>query len=293
MYNNKHCYTEKIMGKKGFTLIEMIIVMAIISILSYLIMPSIASSLQMGNNSADESNLLVLNSTTMFLRSTLTGNDPFEDASKTSEELMTVLVNKKLLPNKLKPLATGKKFAWFREHGKWDYEDAILGDFDDEEDDDNDDDDDEVITDPNEDTDPPVTGPQIWDNKKEYSTGDEVIYNGTNYVARKDTTSTPGTVDGDWQEFTPDFRPFNHYGLGDIVMYNGKEFRSRASFTFNELPGLVSSPWQEITNEWRNFNVYNAKEVVVYKGSSYEAKVFREAGSDKEPTSPRFWKKLK
>ncbi|MBV1708788.1 MAG: type II secretion system GspH family protein [Erysipelothrix sp.] len=117
------------MGKKGFTLIEMIIVMAIISILSYLIMPSIASSLQMGNNSADESNLLVLNSTTMFLRSTLTGNDPFEDASKTSEELLTVLINKKLLPNKLKPLPTGKKFAWFREHGKWDYENAILGDF--------------------------------------------------------------------------------------------------------------------------------------------------------------------
>jgi prepilin-type N-terminal cleavage/methylation domain-containing protein len=278
------------MDKRGFTLIEMIIVMAIISILSYMIMPSIASSLQMGNNSADESNLLVLNSTTSFLRSTLTGSDPFEDATKSSEELMTVLVNKKLLPNKLKPLTAGKKFAWFREHGKWDYDDAILGDSDDEEDDE---DDDEVITNPNEDIDSPVTGPQVWDSKNKYKTNDEVIYNGTTYVARKDTTSTPGTEEGDWQEITPDYRPFNHYGLGDIVKYNGKEFRSRASFTFNELPGLVSSPWQEITNEWRNFNVYNVGDVVVYDGSSYEAKVLRGAGSDKDPTSPRYWRKLK
>lgn len=55
------------MNKKGFTLIKLIIVMATISILSYIIFPSVASSLQIGQNSADESNLQVLNSTTIFL----------------------------------------------------------------------------------------------------------------------------------------------------------------------------------------------------------------------------------
>jgi prepilin-type N-terminal cleavage/methylation domain-containing protein len=106
---------EKIMNKKGFTLIELIIVMAIISILSYIILPSIATSFQIGHNSADESNLQVLNSTTMFLRNTMKGNDPFEDPENSSEDLMNVLVNKKLLPNKLQPLTAGKKFAWFPE----------------------------------------------------------------------------------------------------------------------------------------------------------------------------------
>ncbi len=279
------------MNKKGFTLIELVIVMAIISILSYLIMPSIASALQNGNNTADESNLQVLNSTTSFLRSTMGNNDPFEDPSKSSEELMDVLVNKKLLPNKLAPLAPGKKFAWFADQGKWDYSDAT---FEDEDDDDN-----EVITDPDdEDTDPdiddeePVTGPQPYKSGNAYKADDEVIYNGSLYKARKDTTSVPGTLGGDWQEITAEYRNFNLYSTGDEVIFDGKTFIARST-TFNEIPGILGSPWQEVTAEWRNFNIYQKDDIVVYKGMRYRAKQYRDAGADTQPTNPKFWQPLK
>jgi prepilin-type N-terminal cleavage/methylation domain-containing protein len=289
LYNNKHCTLEKIMNKRGFTLIELIIVMAIISILSYIILPSITTSLQIGHNSADESNLLVLNSTTEFLRTTMKGNDPFEDPDKSSDELMSVLVNKKLLPNKLTPMAAGKKFAWFPEQGKWDYSDASF--------DDDDDDDDDIIDPPDdeeppEDEEPPVTGPQPWKSGKEYKQGDEVLHNGSLYEARKDTTSTPGTVNGDWQEITTEYRNFNLYASGDEVIFDGKVFIARGT-TFNEIPGLISSPWQEVTDQWRNFNVYKKGDEVVYNGKRYRAKQNREAGADTNPTNPKFWTALK
>ncbi len=275
------------MNKKGFTLIELIIVMAIISILSYIILPSIASSLQIGHNSADESNLQVLNSTTMFLRTTMKGNDPFEDPDKSSDELMDVLVNKKLLPNKLTPLTPGKEFAWFRNEGKWDYSDAVSDDPDD-------DDDDVIIVDPEDpvDEEPPVTGPQPWKSTTTYKQGDEVLYNGSLYKARKDTTSTPGTVNGDWQEITSEYRNFNLYATGDEVIFDGKVFIARGT-TFNEIPGVISSPWQEVTDQWRNFNVYVKGDVVVYNGKRYQAKQNRDAGADSTPTNPKFWQALK
>ena len=277
------------MNKKGFTLIELIIVMAIISILSYIILPSIASSLQIGHNSADESNLQVLNSTTMFLRTTMKGNDPFEDPDKSSDELMDVLVNKKLLPNKLTPLTPGKEFAWFRNEGKWDYSDAAFDDSDDD-----DDDDDVIIVDPEDpvDEEPPVTGPQPWKSTVTYKQGDEVLYNGSLYEARKDTKSTPGTVNGDWQEITTEYRNFNLYNTGDEVIFDGKVFIARGT-TFNEIPGSISSPWQEVTDQWRNFNVYGKGDEVVYNGKRYRAKQNRDAGADKDPTNPKFWQALK
>jgi prepilin-type N-terminal cleavage/methylation domain-containing protein len=278
------------MNKKGFTLIELIIVMAIISILSYIILPSISTSMQIGHSSADESNLQVLNSTTIFLRTTTKGNDPFEDPSKSSDELMNLLVNKNLLPNKLKPLKAGKEFAWFRDQGKWDYSDAAF--------DDSDDDDDVVIVDPPVDEEPPideeppVSGPQAWQNGVEYDIGDEVLYNGALYQARKDTTSTPGTVGGDWQEITSEYRDFNLYATGDEVIFDGKKFIARGT-TFNEIPGQVTSPWQEVTDQWRNFNVYEKGDEVIYNGKWYRAKQRRDAGSDPNPTSPKFWQVLK
>ena len=276
------------MSKKGFTLIELVIVMAIISILSYLIMPSIATALQHGNNTADESNLQVLNSTTAFLRSTMTNNDPFEDPSKTSEELMSVLVNKKLLPGKLDPLAPGKKFAWFVDQGKWDYSDATFED----DDDDMIDPDDDEDTDPDVDEEEPVTGPQPYKSGKTYMTGDEVIYNGSLFRARKDTTTVPGTLGGDWQEITSEYRNFNLYSTGDEVLFDGKTFIARST-TFNEIPGILGSPWQEVTTEWRNFNVYQKNDTVVYKGKSYRAKQYRDAGADTQPTNPKFWQPVK
>jgi prepilin-type N-terminal cleavage/methylation domain-containing protein len=275
------------MNKKGFTLIELIIVMAIISILSYIILPSITSSLQIGHNSADESNLQVLNSTTQFLRTTMKGNDPFEDPENSSEDLMNVLINKKLLPSKLQPLTAGKEFAWFREQGKWDYSDATLGDSDEDDDDDG-----GVIVDPPGDEEPPVSGPQPWKSGTGYKLGDEVIYNGTLYQARKDTTSTPGTINGDWQEITSEYRNFNLYATGDEVVFDGKVFVARGT-TFNEIPGQVSSPWQEITNQWRNFNVYQKGDEVIYNGTTYRAKQNRNAGDDTNPTNPKFWQALK
>ncbi|PKM48495.1 MAG: hypothetical protein CVV01_03225 [Firmicutes bacterium HGW-Firmicutes-6] len=223
----------------------------------------------------------MLNSTTMFLRTTMKGSDPFANPDNSSDELMNVLVSKKLIPNILKPMTPGKEFAWFHDEEKWDYSDAT---FDDSNDDDN-------IDLPN-DEDPPVTTTQVWRSGTEYKQGDEVIYNGNLYQAREDTTSTPGTVNGDWQEMTSEYRNFNLYATGDEVVYDGKVFIARGT-TFNEIPGSVTSPWQEVTDQWRNFNVYVKGDVVVYNGKRYKAKQNRGAGVDDNPTNPKFWQLLK
>ena len=118
---------------------------------------------------------------------------------------------------------------------------------------------------------PPVSGPQAWKSGSEYKAGDEVLYGGALYLARKNTTSTPGSITGDWQEVTSEYRNFNLYNINDEVIYNGRKFYSRSSSNFNNLPGELNSPWQEITTEWRNFNVYKKGDTVVYNGVTYTA----------------------
>jgi hypothetical protein len=74
-----------------------------------------------------------------------------------------------------------------------------------------------------------LADPSLGKADTEYKLGAEVIYNGTLYQARKDTTSTPGTINGDWQEITTEYRNFNLYATGDEVVFDGKVFVARGT----------------------------------------------------------------
>jgi len=125
-----------------------------------------------------------------------------------------------------------------------------------------------------------------WDSDTIYLEGDYVIHNGGLYWARYwSGYHEPGTHEV-WQEITDQWRWFNIYYLGDIVLYDDKTFQSRQSGNQNKVPGLLSSPWQELTDEWRSFNIYQTDDLVMYNGQLYRARWYTQ---NNRPDSAGVW----
>lgn len=105
--------------KHGFTLIELIVVIAIISVLSAIIIPSVASYIQNARIATDVATVRILNSATSITRIFYPDNDIFTDTSKSNEELMQYLVNQGQLPALVYPQTPSSSFAWSFNDEKW------------------------------------------------------------------------------------------------------------------------------------------------------------------------------
>jgi prepilin-type N-terminal cleavage/methylation domain-containing protein len=114
-----------------------------------------------------------------------------------------------------------------------------------------------------------------WVSNTAYQPGSYVSYNGGVFYARyyASENQKPAVVGNPWQEVTDQWRDFNVYLSGDKAWVNGKQFQAR-NWSQNQTPGLIASPWQELTDQWRDFNVYQGGVTVWYNGHQYRAKYY-------------------
>ena len=95
-------------------------------------------------------------------------------------------------------------------------------------------------------------------------------------------------MDSPWQEITDEWRDFNEYKQGDIVVYEGKQYQAW-NWTKDNTPGTVGSPWQQIgTDQWVASNKYAGGDSVFYNGKQYRAKWYVDPGED-PPGSSDAW----
>jgi prepilin-type N-terminal cleavage/methylation domain-containing protein len=112
--------SKKILKRRsGFTLIELILTIAIVSILTLIILVNINSYVKEAKYTSDIANLRTLNSITAYYRVTQDESDPFIDDSNSSSELMDVLVNNGLLKSAVLTQTEDTSFLWSFDGMAW------------------------------------------------------------------------------------------------------------------------------------------------------------------------------
>lgn len=102
----------------GFTLIELIITIAILGILAGILIPSYLGFVERSKVGVDQAAVGSLNRLTAAYRLTATP-DIFQDTTKSNEELMTVLVNKQYLSTIPTPKSKDSSFNWLFDQEEW------------------------------------------------------------------------------------------------------------------------------------------------------------------------------
>lgn len=110
---------SNLINKKGFTLIELIITIAIVSILSLIAFISINQYVATAKEVADKTNLRTLNNITSYYRITIENSDPFIDNSNSSNDLMEVLVENGQLTSPILTLTADTNFLWNFDTQAW------------------------------------------------------------------------------------------------------------------------------------------------------------------------------
>lgn len=112
--------------KSGFTLIELIVVIAIIAILSMILIPFIFNYIDSANSSVDKANLRVLNLATSIYKSTTAhGNDIFEGLG-TDLSRQNKLVEQDYTKAVILPRKSGSSFYWNIDRQVWEYSQTVL-----------------------------------------------------------------------------------------------------------------------------------------------------------------------
>lgn len=106
-------------GSKGFTLIELIIVIAILGILTAIMSPQVVSFIERAKLATDQTTVRTLNGLTSVFRVENSYSDPFKNISKTNTELIEVLVNNGYLSSVVEPQSKESSFAWIVDEEKW------------------------------------------------------------------------------------------------------------------------------------------------------------------------------
>jgi len=115
---------RKIMKNKGFTLLELIVVIAILAILSMTLIPSVLNYTEGAKTSVDLSNVSLLNSITMVykLNDDINTDDIFEGLT-TDDQRMQTLINAGLLDEVIEPKQVDYSFKWDINKQSWIYAD--------------------------------------------------------------------------------------------------------------------------------------------------------------------------
>ncbi|MDD2591997.1 MAG: leucine-rich repeat protein [Erysipelotrichaceae bacterium] len=103
----------------AFTLIEMLIVFAIITVLVMLIVPKISQTIEDAKLAADQAVVRQLNSATALYYTREDDDNPFDDSSKSSSYLLGVLVDEGFLEKSVQPQSKNANFVWIFEHKRW------------------------------------------------------------------------------------------------------------------------------------------------------------------------------
>lgn len=105
--------------KKGFTMIEMMIVLAILLTMTALIVPQVVNAIESSKVTADQASVRSLNTATAIYRSTDPNNDPFIDESSSNTELIEELVTNGYLFKFIEPQSKDASFKWLFSEEKW------------------------------------------------------------------------------------------------------------------------------------------------------------------------------
>jgi prepilin-type N-terminal cleavage/methylation domain-containing protein len=118
-------------NSKGFTLVELMVVVAIIGILVAIAVPIYINNTNAARIAADQANLRILNSATLQYRineNISSDKDAFKGIS-TDEERMQLLVNRKHIASVPEPQYQNSSFEWIIEQQRWvsGLHDTIIG----------------------------------------------------------------------------------------------------------------------------------------------------------------------
>lgn len=112
--------------KKGFTLIELIVVIAIIAILSMILIPGIVNYIDEANVAADKANLRVLNLATSIYKSTTSHSGDIFVGISTDLSRQNKLIEQKYAQEVILPSKSGSSFYWDKEKQVWEYSESVL-----------------------------------------------------------------------------------------------------------------------------------------------------------------------
>lgn len=110
---------KKIKNKHGFTLIEIIIVSLILAIVLMILIPKINLFIINAKLASDQATVKQLNSATSLYYIKEHNDNPFEDSSKSSEYLLNVLLNEKLITHIVSAQSKDAKFIWVLSDKSW------------------------------------------------------------------------------------------------------------------------------------------------------------------------------
>jgi prepilin-type N-terminal cleavage/methylation domain-containing protein len=113
---------RNLVGRKGFTLIELIIVIAILGILAMILMPQVIIFIERAKIAADQTTVRTLNSVTSLygIDKKIIDSDIFEGFD-TDEQRIAELVDDGLLRSIVKPQIADALFVWDVENQYWLY----------------------------------------------------------------------------------------------------------------------------------------------------------------------------
>ena len=105
--------------RSGFTLIEVIIVIAIIGVLSAVLTPALFKYIDKSREAADKATLKTLNDATAVYQIDAPSPNPFETSGTTDDTLMQVLVDSGLIRDGAEPRQAGASFSWSFDNAVW------------------------------------------------------------------------------------------------------------------------------------------------------------------------------
>lgn len=108
-------------GKQGFTLIETVVVLAVLGILLGIAAPRMTGYLERARISADLATVGILNAVTPVFRAGAAPVDPFGDGSVGSGDLLGVLTDAGYLSSVPRPQHRDAEFLWNPENERWLY----------------------------------------------------------------------------------------------------------------------------------------------------------------------------
>lgn len=112
--------------KSGFTLIELIVVIAITAIVSMILIPFIFNHIDSANNSVDKANLRVLNLATSIYKSTTTHENDIFEGLGTDLSRQNKLVEQNYTEAIILPRKSGSSFYWNIDRQVWEYSESVL-----------------------------------------------------------------------------------------------------------------------------------------------------------------------
>ncbi len=106
-------------NNKGFTLIELIVVIAILGILALIAIPQVLGLVNASRIAADQASISTLNSMTAIYRISNPTPDFFKDETINNQELLDLLIENNYLVSMVEPQSKDAVFAWIVDEEKW------------------------------------------------------------------------------------------------------------------------------------------------------------------------------